>query len=176
MKQSLKLVLPSKKYLKEWIAFQKETLAALPIDNPDRAGYEKHIVSSLKPRYFKWLRDDRLGINLEKGMVQQTIWWGMVGTKIVGRISFRHKLTKTLREHGGNIGYAVRPKFQGKGYATEMLRLVLKKVAKLGYKKVLLTCDDSNTASWKTIEKNKGILDRKEVIDGTLSRFYWIKL
>ncbi len=176
MKQNLKLVLPSKKYLKEWLSFQRETLKKLPANDPDRIGYEKHILSSQKPQYFKWLHDDRLGINLEKGMVQQTIWWGMVGDKIVGRISFRHKLTSTLRKHGGNIGYAVRPTQQGKGYATEMLRLVLKKVAKLGYKKVLLTCDDSNIPSWKTIEKNGGVLTKKEVIDGELSRFYWIKL
>jgi predicted acetyltransferase len=176
MKQQLKLVLPSKKYLKEWLAFQRETLKKLPLDHSDRVGYEKHILSSQKPLYFKWLRDDRLGINLEKGMVQQTVWWGMVGDKIVGRISFRHTLNKDLRKHDGNIGYTVRPSQQGKGYATEMLHLVLKKVAKLGYKKVLLTCDDSNIPSWKTIEKNGGKLDKKEMVDGELSRFYWIKL
>jgi len=176
MKQKLKLVLPSKKYLKEWLNFQRETLENLPLGDPDRIGYEKHILSSQKPQYFKWLRDDRLGMNLEKGMVQQTVWWGMIGDKIVGRISFRHTLNKNLRKYGGNIGYVVRPSQQGKGYATEMLCLVLKKVSDLGFKKVLLTCDDKNIASWKTIENNKGVLSKKELVDGKLSRFYWIKL
>ena len=176
MKQKLKLVLPSKKYLKEWLAFQRETLEKLPLDHSDRIGYEKHIISTQKPQYFKWLQDDRNGINLEKGMVQQTIWWAMVGTKLVGRISFRHKLTPALKKSGGHIGYAVRPSAQGKGYATEMLRLVLQKVAKMDYKKVLLTCDDNNISSWKVIERNGGKLIKSEILDGKLHRSYWIKL
>lgn len=158
------------------MSFQEEVLASMPKNHSDYAGYEKHIVTSQKPEYFKWLREDRLGIGLKKGQVPQTVWWGIVGTRVVGRISFRHKLNAQLKIHGGHIGYAVRPSARGKGYATRMLGLVLKKVQKMGYKKLLLTCDATNIASRKTIEANGGKLTKQINVDGIEECYYWITI
>ena len=68
-----------------------------------------------------------------------------------------------------------------KGYAGEMLKLLLVICREYGEKKVLLTCDKSNDASRLTIVKNGGELEN-EVKDevglgecGIIQR-YWITL
>ena len=79
--------------------------------------------------------------------------------KIIGRTSIRHTLTEQLKRDGGHIGYAVMPDERKKGYATVILKKSLDYCKReLGLCEVLLTCDDDNIASIKTIEKYKGIL------------------
>lgn len=98
---------------------------------------------------------------------------------VVGIIDFRHPLSDFLLNYGGNIGYSIRPAERGKGYASEMLRLLLPICREYGENKVLLTCDKDNKASQRTIIKNGGVLEN-EVADtiglskcGTIQR-YWI--
>ena len=68
-----------------------------------------------------------------------------------------------------------------KGYASEMLKLVLPICRDFGESKVLLTCDKGNVASQRTIIKNGGMLEN-EISDtvglsksGIIQR-YWISL
>lgn len=175
MKPKLKLVLPNKKYLSTYQNYLRDFIKHGQED--ETVQYEKQLISSKKSKFLTWLLWDRTGKNLEKGRVQETIYWAVVDDQVVGRISFRHKLTKQLCKHGGNIGYAVAPKKQGKGYATEMLKQLLVKLTKLGYKKVLLTCDEDNEASRKTIEKNNGKLEKIVPDQNNINCcYYWIKL
>jgi predicted acetyltransferase len=104
------------------------------------------------------------------------MYWGIVNNKVVGRINLRPKLNKKLRIEGGNIGTAVRPGEQNKGYAKEMVVQVLKKAKKLGLKKVLRTCDEDNDASKKVIEATGGIFQKKIKYDGVLICQYVVKL
>jgi predicted acetyltransferase len=78
---------------------------------------------------------------------------------VVGRVSIRHRLTEMLLAIGGHIGYAVLPEHRRLGYATEMLRqsLVIARSYDIG--PVLVTCDDDNIASARTIERCGGILE-----------------
>ena len=100
--------------------------------------------------------------------------------RVVGMIDFRH-LSGFLFQFGGNIGYSVRPSERRKGYASEMLRLILPICRAFGESSVLLTCDKNNVASQRTIIKNGGVLE-KEIADtvglsesGIILR-YWISV
>jgi predicted acetyltransferase len=128
-------------------------------------------------RYLEVLADYRDGVNLPPDHVPSTFLFAFVGARIVGRTSIRHRLNEHLLRVGGHIGYAVVPEFRRRGYATEILRqsLVLAR-EQLGITRALLTCDDDNVGSIRTIEKNGGALEN--VVSGPdldkPKRRYWI--
>jgi predicted acetyltransferase len=130
-------------------------------------------------RYLEVLEQCERGINLPPGHVPSTFLFAFVDNRIVGRTSIRHELNDFLARVGGHIGYVVVPEFRRRGYATEILRRSLQIAREQhGIHRVLLTCDDDNIGSIRTIEKNGG--DLENVIDGSdLSkpkRRYWIQL
>ena len=93
------------------------------------------------------------------GYVPATTLWWVDGTDYLGRISVRHRLTPTLLEWGGHIGYDVRPSARRRGYATAMLAAVRPVAAGLGIDPALVTCDLDNIGSRKVIEANGGVLE-----------------
>jgi predicted acetyltransferase len=60
--------------------------------------------------------------------------------------------------------------------ATWALAAVLDEARKLGLERVLVSCDDSNTASARTIERNGGVLEDVRTTVLGLTRRYWISL
>lgn len=102
----------------------------------------------------------------------------VVTGKIVGRVSLRHELNDFLLREGGHIGYGVVPSERRKGYAKEILRQTLELASRLGIKRVLLTCDDNNEGSSRTIEAHAGKLENKILEPGmsVAKRRYWIDL
>ena len=98
--------------------------------------------------------------------------------KIIGMINIRHRLNEFLLNQGGHIGYSIRPTEREKGYGTLILKLGLEKCKELNLKEVLITCDKTNIASAKVIQKNNGVLDN-EIYSETYSEMiqkYWIQL
>lgn len=130
-------------------------------------------------RYLEVLEEQERGVNLPPNHVPSTFLFAFEGHRIVGRVSIRHTLNDFLLRVGGHIGYVVVPEFRRQGYATAMLQLALRIACdKLGIDRVLVTCDDDNVGSIRTIEKNGGVLEN--VITGPdlhkPKRRYWIDL
>ena len=171
-KKRLKLILPAKKYAASCLgmerAFQKE--------GSRTASRAMELFKRVEdfPVFRKKIMDNRKGINLYKGRVPATLYWAVVGDKVVGRLDLRHYLNKRLAKIGGHIGYSVSPSERGKGYATEMLRLGLKEARKLGIKKALVTCDETNHPSRRVIEKNGGVFKNKIMEKGVYKLRFWV--
>jgi predicted acetyltransferase len=128
-------------------------------------------------RYLEVLAEQERGENLPADHVPSTFLFAFAGTTIVGRVSIRHALNPYLERFGGHIGYVVVPEHRRRGYATAILRQALQIARqKLGLTRVLVTCDDDNVGSIKTIEKNGGVLESIVVgpeVDKPKRR-YWI--
>jgi predicted acetyltransferase len=129
-------------------------------------------------RYLEILAEQARGVNLPPNYVPSTFLFAFVEKRIVGRVSIRHSLNEFLARVGGHIGYVVVPEFRRHGYATRMLRLSVQIAReKHGIRRILVTCDDDNIGSIRTIEKNGGILEN--VVSGPdldkPKRRYWIE-
>ena len=123
------------------------------------------------------MTERRKGINLKKGRVPSTLYWGVLGNKVVGRLDIRQKPSKLLSATGGYIGYAVVPRERRKGYGTEMLRLGLRKAKKFYNKKIIITCLETNIGSRKIIENNGGIfINKMKNEEGETMLRFWIHL
>lgn len=96
---------------------------------------------------------------------------------LVGLINIRHRLNEYLENFGGHIGYSIRPGERGKGYAKAQLLLALDKCRELGIKRLLLTCNQDNRASRRTILACGGILEDTRIDpDGNHMQRYWIDM
>lgn len=129
----------------------------------------------------KWLRkvqNDLSEKNIEDNRIPATLYLTVrkSDNKVVGNLQIRHKLNEKLLQYGGHIGDSVRPSERRKGYATEQIRLALKKCKELGIDNVLMDCDKTNIGSAKSIINNDGILENEVYIDNELVQRYWISL
>lgn len=108
------------------------------------------------------------------GRVHATSWWIVEGDAVLGAIQLRHELNDFLLEAGGHIGYGVRPTARRRRHASWALGEALVRAGALGLDRVLLTCDDDNLASRRTIERSGGVLE--DVRDTAIGRKrrYWI--
>ncbi|MGE0548005.1 MAG: GNAT family N-acetyltransferase [Kofleriaceae bacterium] len=121
------------------------------------------------------LADRRAGIGLQSYQVPETTLWLVDGEHFIGRISIRHRLNDALRVIGGHIGYGIRPSRRAQGFGTKILRLALPHAAALGIDPALITCDATNDASRRVIERCGGVLDRgcDPTTNATLR--YWVR-
>jgi predicted acetyltransferase len=130
------------------VRFDRAALAD-PGTFADFCAYTRELAYDETPRPAAWVTGSYL--------------WMLEGDQVVGRISFRHELTSFLLEVGGHIGYAVRPSARPsarrRGFASQAVAQLLPRCAERGLGEVLITCDEDNVGSRRTIERNGGVLE-----------------
>lgn len=157
--ERLKHVRPSMEYKEDAIRYIQEHY---------ECGSQIHGVGGLDKclnDYEGWLRK----VEEERNMEPSDTWvpaetYFLVresDNKIVGMISIRLTLNKSLEEFGGHIGYGIRPSERQKGYNKVNLYLALKRCNELGIEKVYLDCDIDNPGSYRTMEALGGVREKK---------------
>lgn len=157
------LIRPDASRYDEWRAMVEEFGAPHPAgsslwDVPAGLGHDTFLAHVQKTRF--------------AGEIDLEQFWIADGNALVGFIQLRRWLVPRLVEVGGHIGYSVRPSARRHGHATRALGLMLDHARSLCLERVLITCDDTNVASARTIEAHHGELE--DVRKGT--RRYWIRL
>jgi predicted acetyltransferase len=157
----MELVLPDAKYKDSFIEAVKEFQADESVPR-SRRWYLDVNTNELKrdlDSFVEKLLSEARGENLPEGFVPQSNYWLVEGKEYIGGVRIRHYLNDHLLVIGGHIGYSIRPSKRGKGYGTKLLTLALPKAKELGLERVLVTCDATNEASRKIIEKNGGVFE-----------------
>lgn len=90
--------------------------------------------------------------------------------RYLGSLQLRHHLTDFTRRFNGNIGYGVRPSARRRGVAGFALRSALPHARRLGLERVLVTCDEPNVGSARTITSCGGVLERTVPLDDDMRR------
>lgn len=96
--------------------------------------------------------------------------------EIYGSINLRYFLNEDLFKYNGHIGYGIKPDKRRQGYGKLMLSKVLEIAKEHHMNQVLITCNDENIASYKTIEACGGVLENKVYKTDGYIRRYWIDL
>lgn len=149
------------KLIKPTIYYKDSYLSAIREFQKEERHTDLHITELEKnfSDYTTRLNNHAKGIDLPEGYVPESVFWLIDHYEYIGNVSIRHMLTDNLMKVGGHIGYEIRPSKRKQGYGKTILALVLPEVKKLGIKKALVTCDETNIGSQKIIEANGGILE-----------------
>lgn len=138
-----------------------DMLTELPADEN---GFVNSVSGKCYDEYEKWLdgavRNAQQTGLIDGWKVPQTtfILWEDGRPVGIGRV--RHFLTDALREHGGNIGYAIRPSDRGRGLGNQLLALMIDECKRMGIGELLLTVQNHNEPSIRVALANGGSIEK----------------
>ena len=164
------LVIPDVRWHESWA----ETVLEFGEDYPHGSGAGSDALDVTRSGCAAFVTERLRGADPEaprpEGIVLCDYFWITDADEVVGFLALRHELTPWLLEEGGHIGYSVRPSRRREGHASRALALALIRAKELGLERVLLTCDEDNLGSRRTIESAGGVYEdtRKD------KRRYWV--
>lgn len=176
--EELELVSPAMEYKEDVLKFFQEIKEADASKPWQYAGMSRLNECSSYEVWIKEKKDEECGVNLPDGYVPASTFLCVrkIDNKVVGICNIRHQLNDFLLNYAGHIGQSIRPEERGKGYGARQLLLALDKCDELGMQNVLITCDETNIASAKTIEKCMGEYENTVQNGDSLTRRYWISI
>lgn len=121
----------------------------------------EHLKNINFEEWYQELQDNKNKEKIPREYSTQTTYLVIEDNEIIGVLNARWDKVPVLMLFGGLIGYSIRPKYRGKGYANKMLKLGIDKFKEKGINEILISCKDFNIASKKVIEKNGGIFIRE---------------
>lgn len=167
----IRLIRPLKIHETDAIAFKQEFF-----DNGENTINGSELLDRMSS-FDEWLKSvtDNISENTvnPSWVVTDTYFAFNDDNRLVGIIDLRHTLNDFLKDFG-NTGYSVRPSERRKGYATEMLALILERAKEIGLDKLQLSVERSNVASVKTITRNGGVYERSFTFEGEEADVYVI--
>lgn len=175
--QKIELITPKIEYSREIVALREELVTAK--DSDSFAGCGSLRACATAESWIDELEKYNSAETCPNGCVTSSTFLAVRVSdgRLVGIIELRHRIdTPILSTWGGHIGFSVRPSERNKGYAREMLRLLLAVCAERGMSRVLVTCNSKNFASERTIIANGGIFEKHVYTDSGAVKRYWISL
>lgn len=160
-----------KEYVEEHIKYNSQTAGTSGVDE-EYKNYEQWLEKIELLKKAETCPNDRC-CGIQYFLIREN------DNKLVGMINLRWNLNDWMIRNGGHIGYGIRPTERRKGYNKINLYLCLLKAQEQGLKEVLITADDENLGSTKTIESLGGILENKVTNyddENKLTRRYWINV
>lgn len=173
MIMKIRLVRPTAEFKEKALEFRQEFF-----DNNEMIINGSELLNKTDS-YEEWLKSVTDNMSIEtlnpNWVVTDTFFAIDQADKVIGIIDLRHTLNDFLKDLG-NCGYSVRPSERRKGYATEMLRLLLEVASDIGLKELHLSVERGNEPSIKTISKNGGVYERSFEFEGEQADIYRIAL
>lgn len=138
---------------------------------PGENGFENTWYGVNYRDFLQKCHDQSLWVWLAHWRIPQTLYRLYIDGEVIWYGKLRHFLNEKLLEEWGHIGYCIRPTERGKWYGNIILWALLQKAKEKWIDKVLLTCNNDNIPSKKTIERYGWNAEHSE----TKCR-YWITL